>query len=81
MLGVVQVVPPRAGRPTGASTWTSPALWRSYRAKETAGQNKIRITKVSTLPGEPRAPHGTWLVHYEIGGQQLADYWFYVHRQ
>src|SRR5215467_12223298 len=40
--------------PRGASTWTSPALWRSYRAKETAGQNKIRITKVSTLPGEPR---------------------------
>ena len=23
-------------------------------------------------------PHGTWLVHYEIGGQQLTDYWFYV---
>jgi hypothetical protein len=19
-------------------------------------------------------------VHYEIGGQQLTDYWFYVHR-
>jgi hypothetical protein len=26
-------------------------------------------------------PHGAWLVHYEIGGQQLADYWFYVHRR
>jgi hypothetical protein len=26
-------------------------------------------------------PHGTWLVHYEIGGQQLTDYWFYVHRR
>jgi hypothetical protein len=24
-------------------------------------------------------PHGAWLVHYEIGGQQLTDYWFYVH--
>jgi len=23
-------------------------------------------------------PHGEWLVHYEIGGQQLTDYWFYV---
>src|SRR5689334_11222212 len=23
-------------------------------------------------------PHGAWLVHYEIGGQQLTDYWFYV---
>ena len=26
-------------------------------------------------------PHGAWLVHYEIGGQQLTDYWFYVHRR
>ena len=23
-------------------------------------------------------PRGAWLVHYEIGGQQLTDYWFYV---
>src|SRR6516162_4318367 len=29
----------------------------------------------------PGGPHGTWLVHYEIGGQQLTDYWFYVHRR
>jgi hypothetical protein len=28
-----------------------------------------------------RGPHGAWLVHYEIGGQQLTDYWFYVHRR
>ena len=21
---------------------------------------------------------GAWLVHYQIGGQQLTDYWFYV---
>ena len=27
----------------------------------------------------PGGPHGAWLVHYEIGGQQLTDYWFYVH--
>ena len=40
--------------PRGASTWTSPALRRSYRARENAGQSKIRITKVSTVPGEPR---------------------------
>jgi len=26
-------------------------------------------------------PRGAWLVHYEIGGQQLTDYWFYVHRR
>jgi hypothetical protein len=25
--------------------------------------------------------HGAWLVHYEIGGQQLTGYWFYVHRR
>lgn len=25
--------------------------------------------------------HGAWLVRYEIGGQQLTDYWFYVHRR
>jgi hypothetical protein len=29
----------------------------------------------------PGGPHGTWLVHYEIGGQPLTDYWFYVHRR
>jgi hypothetical protein len=28
----------------------------------------------SASPG----PHGAWLVRYEIGGQQLTDYWFYV---
>jgi hypothetical protein len=22
-----------------------------------------------------------WLVYYEIGGQQLTDYWFYAHRR
>jgi hypothetical protein len=26
-------------------------------------------------------PGGAWLVHYEIGGQQLTGYWFYVHRR
>ncbi len=28
----------------------------------------------SATPG----PHGAWLVDYEIGGQHLTDYWFYV---
>ncbi len=32
----------------------------------------------SVSPGGPR---GAWLVHYEIGGQQLTDYWFYIHRR
>jgi hypothetical protein len=26
----------------------------------------------------PSGPHGAWLVHYELGGQQLTDYWFYI---
>jgi hypothetical protein len=26
----------------------------------------------------PGGPDGAWLVHYELGGQQLTDYWFYV---
>jgi hypothetical protein len=26
-------------------------------------------------------PKGEWLVRYEIGGQQLTDYWFYVSRR
>ena len=26
----------------------------------------------------PGGPRGSWLVHYELGGQQLTDYWFYV---
>jgi hypothetical protein len=30
----------------------------------------------SATPG----PHGAWLVDYEIGGQRLTDYWFYVGR-
>jgi hypothetical protein len=28
-----------------------------------------------------QGPHGAWLVHYQIGGQQLTDYWFYVHHR
>jgi hypothetical protein len=31
-----------------------------------------------TESASPGGPHGAWLVHYQIGGQQLADYWFYV---
>ena len=26
-------------------------------------------------------PHGAWLVRYDIDGQQLTDYWFYVHHR
>src|SRR5712672_3036662 len=31
----------------------------------------------SATPG----PHGAWIVDYEIGGQRLTDYWFYVRRR
>lgn len=31
----------------------------------------------SATPG----PHGAWLVDYQIDGQRLTDYWFYVHRR
>jgi hypothetical protein len=40
--------------PCGGSIWATPALRRSYWARETAGGNKIRMTKVSTVLGEPR---------------------------
>ena len=26
-------------------------------------------------------PDGAWVVHYEIGGEQLIDYWFYLGRR
>jgi hypothetical protein len=26
-------------------------------------------------------PYGAWIVSYEIGGQQLSDFWFYVNRR
>src|SRR5260370_1349844 len=31
-------------------------------------------------PATP-GPHGAWLVQYEIGGQQLTDYWYYTARR
>ncbi len=41
-----------------------------------SGSHSLSQTE-SVSPG----PHGAWLVHYEIGGQQLTDYWYYVHRR
>jgi hypothetical protein len=35
----------------------------------------------SVTEGVRAGPRGAWLVSYEIGGQQLTDYWFYVHRR
>ena len=35
----------------------------------------------SVTESATRGPHGAWLVHYQIGGQQLTDYWFYARRR
>jgi hypothetical protein len=47
-----------------------------------------RHAECATAPQGPahvedaaRGPNRTWLVHYEIGGQQLTDYWFYTRRR
>jgi hypothetical protein len=47
-----------------------------------------RHTECPTAPQVPahvedatRGTGGAWLVHYEIGGQQLTDYWYYVGRR
>ena len=45
--------------------------------KDCAGAPQAPSRTESAEPG----PHGAWLVHYETGGQQLTDYWFYVHRR
>jgi hypothetical protein len=38
---------------------------------------KVTALVENATPG----PGGAWLVHYEIGGQQLTDYWFYTGRR
>jgi hypothetical protein len=38
-------------------------------------------TTSQTESASPGGRDGAWLVHYEIGGEQLTDYWFYVHRR
>ena len=47
------------------------------RHRDCPGAAQAPSVTESAGPG----PHGAWLVHYEIGGQQLTDYWFYVHRR
>ena len=48
------------------------------RHKDCPGGSQTLSQTESVSPG---GPHGAWLVHYQIGGQQLTDYWFYVHRR
>ena len=47
------------------------------RHKDCPSGSQALSQTVSVSPG----PDGAWLVHYEIGGQPLTDYWFYVHRR
>lgn len=44
------------------------------RHKDCPGGSHPLSQTESATPG----PNGAWLVHYQIGGQQLTDYWFYV---
>jgi hypothetical protein len=48
---------------------------RRHAECATAPQGPAHVE--DAVPG----PHGAWLVHYEIGGQQLTDYWFYTGRR
>jgi hypothetical protein len=47
------------------------------RHRDCPGAPHVPSVTESATPG----PHGAWVVHYEIGGQQLTDYWFYVHHR
>jgi hypothetical protein len=33
------------------------------------------------VEGAAPGPKGAWLVQYETGGQQLTDYWYYIHQR
>jgi hypothetical protein len=37
------------------------------------------LSTASVVESARPGPHGAWLVDYEIAGNQLVDYWFYVH--
>ena len=54
------------GLPAGASTWTAPALRRFHWATENRGQNKISLTRVSTVSGEPRGLQPICGADYEV---------------
>jgi hypothetical protein len=48
---------------------------RRHAECATAPQGPAHVE--SATPGPP----GGWLVQYEIGGQQLTDHWYYIHRR
>jgi hypothetical protein len=62
------------------------ARWDARSRAIISGAEYIRRHRECPSPPQPASvtesagpgPRGAWLVHYEIGGQQLTDYWFYV---
>lgn len=65
------------------------ARWDARSRAIISGAEYIRRHRECPSPPQPASvtesagpgPRGAWLVHYEIGGQQLTDYWFYVRRR
>jgi hypothetical protein len=65
------------------------ARWDARSRAIISGAEYIRRHRECPSPPQPASltesagpgPRGAWLVHYEIGGQQLTDYWFYVHHR
>ena len=47
------------------------------RHQECPGGSQAPAVTETATPGA----HGAWMVRYEIGRQQLTDYWFYVHQR
>ena len=74
------MTPVTTGRSTPAGTRSQAIITRAEyirRHKDCpSGPQPLSHTE-NVSPGT----HGAWLVHYEIAGQQLTDYWFYVHRR
>ncbi len=70
---------PRAGSVNLKLQSPGPAM--TPMARPTAAPSPVRGACGSVTEGVRPGPHGAWLVSYEIGGQQLTDYWFYVHHR
>jgi hypothetical protein len=77
---------------TGYDTNNDGPVWDRWDARSRAVISRAeyirRHAECATAPQAPAhvesavpGPKGAWLVHYEIAGQQLTDYWFYVHRR
>jgi len=69
----------RPGGPASRPATSRVANGRSSIAPESVSSRHRGATRPPPESGSPAG--GAWLVDYEIGGQQLTDYWFYVHRR